>query len=147
MNEAKEGAMMRAQSRFFSLITLVFLVGSVCQGATVTGTVKGPDSAPFQGAFVQAQNVKNKMMVSVLSDTQGRYRIENLPAGDYRVQIKAVGYTAEPHAGLTLSADQSASFDFALQKGIVHWNDINFTQAAALWPAGKGKDLILYSGN
>ncbi len=133
---------MRAQSRFLSLIILVFLLGSVCQGATVTGTVKGPDGAPFQGAFVQAQNVKNKVMTSVLSDTRGRYRIENLPAGEYRVQIKAVGYTAAPQTSVNLSADQNTSFDFALQKGVVHWNDINFTQAAALWPAGKGKDLI-----
>ncbi len=137
----KEGATMRAQSRFLYLIISVLLFGSICQAATVTGTVKGPDGAPFQGAFVQAQNVKNKIMTSVLSDTQGHYRIEKLPPGEYRVQIKAVGYSAAAQASVNLSADQNTSFDFALQKGVVRWNDISFAQASVLWPAGKGKDL------
>ena len=100
------------------------------------------DGAPFQGAFVQAQNAKTKITVNVLSDSQGRYRVEQLPAGDYRVPIRAVGYTAAPQTGVNLSADQNASFDFALQKGMVHWNDISLYQAIQLWPAAKGKDLI-----
>ena len=39
---------MRAQSRILSLVSLVLLFGSVCEGATVTGAVKGPDGAPFR---------------------------------------------------------------------------------------------------
>ena len=134
---------MRAQCRFLSLICLAFLLGSVCQGATIKGTVKGPDGAPFQAAFVQAQNAKTKMMVSVLSDTQGRYAIEKLPAGDYRVQIRAIGYTATPQTSVNLTADQNTSFDFALQKDSVRWSDINFYQGMQLFPAGKGKDLVV----
>jgi len=42
----------------------------------------------FKGAFVQAQNSKTKINVIVLSDRQGRYRIPDLAAGDYRVQIR-----------------------------------------------------------
>ena len=91
----------------------------------MTGTVKGVDGAPFQGAFVQAQNTKTKITVNVLSDSKGRYRIEQLPAGEYRVQIRAVGFTATPRTGVTLTADQNTSFDFALQKGMVHWNDMS----------------------
>ena len=75
---------------------MIAFLGSVCPGATVTGTVKGPDGAPFQGAFVEAQNTKTKMTLIVLSDSQGHYRIEKLPAGDYRVQIDATGYRADP---------------------------------------------------
>ena len=51
--------------------------------ATITGTVAGPDGKPFRGAFVQAKNIKTKITTSVLSDNQGRYAIENLPAGDF----------------------------------------------------------------
>jgi outer membrane receptor for ferrienterochelin and colicins len=94
---------MRTRSRFFALVSLVLLLGSVCRAATITGTVKGTDGAPFPGAFVQAQNAKTKVLVSVLSDTQGRYRIENLPAGEYRVQIRAVGHCKRVRsAGTTL---------------------------------------------
>ena len=133
---------MRPQLRLLPLISLLVSLGSVCYGATITGTVKSPDGGPFQGAFVEAQNTKTKMTVMVLSDSQGRYRIEKLPAGEYRVQIRAVGYRTDPHPGVNLTADQNASFDFALQKGMVRWNDISLYQAKQLWPPAKGKELI-----
>jgi len=41
--------------------------------------VAGP-TAPIRAAFVQARNAKTKNHVMVLSDNNGRYRIENLPA-------------------------------------------------------------------
>src|SRR5947209_5839778 len=89
--------------------------------ATITGTVTGPDGAALRGAFVQARNATTKIMVSVLSDNQGRYKVENLPAGEYRLQIRAPGYRAEPRNGLKLTAEQNAAHDFALQKGMVRW--------------------------
>ena len=100
---------MRAASGFVGVLTLALLPGSLALGATVTGTVKAPDGAPFRGAFVQAQNSNTKIMVSVLSDRLGQYRIENLPAGPYQLQVRAVGYRADPRAGVNLSADQNAS--------------------------------------
>lgn len=111
-------------------------------GATITGKVNGADGAPFQGAFVEARNVKTKITVIVLSDSQGRYRIPDLPAGDYRLLIKAVGYRADPRDAVALTAVQNASFDFALQMGAVRWNEISEYQATQLWPPAKGKDLI-----
>jgi streptogramin lyase/cytochrome c5 len=124
------------------LIGLIVFLSSACYGATITGTVNGADGAPFQGAFVEAQNAKNKITVIVLSDSLGRYRIPDLSAGDYRVQIRAVGYRADPRTSVTLTADQNASFDFALQKAMVRWNEISKYQAAQLWPPAKGKELI-----
>jgi hypothetical protein len=64
--------------------------------ATITGTVKGPDGAPFRAAFVQARHTGMKMTVSVLSDNDGRYVIESLPAGDYRLSVRAIGHKADP---------------------------------------------------
>src|ERR1700686_1876893 len=133
---------MRSQLRLLALMSAIVLFGSVCHSATITGTVKDVDGAPSQGAFVEAQNSKTKITVIVLSDSQGRYRIENLPSGEYRVQIRAVGYRAEPRTGVNLTADQNTSLDFALQKGMVRWNDISQCQARQLWPAARAKDLI-----
>ena len=118
------------------------LLGSACYSATITGTVNGVDGAPFQGAFVEAQNSETKITVIVLSDSQGHYRIPNLSAGDYRVFIRAVGYRADPRNSVSLTAEQNASLDFALQKGTVRWSDVSQNQAAQLWPAAKGKDLL-----
>ena len=133
---------MGSRSRFLVFIASFCFLSSICYGATVAGTVKGPDGAPFQGAFVEAQNTKSKMTFIVLSDSQGRYRIDKLPTGNYRVQIRAVGYRTDPRDGVNLTADQNASVDITLQKGVVRWNDISIYQAKQLWPAGKGKDLI-----
>ena len=133
---------MRLKSKFLSLVGSIFLIGAACNGATIKGTVNGVDGAPFQGAFVEAQNAKTKITVIVLSDNKGHYRVPDLPAGDYRVQIRAVGYRADARSGVTLAAEQNASLDFALQKGLVRWSDISQNQAAQLFPAGKGKDLL-----
>jgi virginiamycin B lyase len=129
--------------RLLTLISAIVLAGSAAQSATITGTVKGVDGSPFMGAFVEAQNAKTHITVEVLSDGQGHYRIESLPAGEYRVQIRAVGFSADPRAGVSLTADQNTSFDFALKKANVRWSDISFYQGMKLFPPAKGKDLLI----
>src|SRR5258707_14535418 len=133
---------MRVQTKVFVMLSVIIFLSASCSVATITGTVNGADASPFQGAFVEAQNAKTRITVIVLSDTQGRYRIPDLAAGDYRVFIKAVGYRADPRNPVTLAADQNASLDFALQKGAVRWNEISQSQAKQLWPPAKGKDLL-----
>jgi virginiamycin B lyase len=130
-------------SRILGLLSGFVFACSVSYGATVTGTVKGPDGSPFMGAFVQAQNTKTRIMVSVLSDKQGRYRIEGLPAGEYKLQIRAVGFRVDPRTGVSLAADQNASYDFALQNGMVRWSDLSMYQGEVLFPEGKGKEILL----
>src|SRR6202165_3921127 len=100
---------MKAASKYFGLLILGAFFVPFAYGATVTGTVKGPDGASFRGAFVQAQNSGTIIMVSVLTDKDGRYRIENLPAGQYQLQVKAVGYRAVPCPGVSLAAGPQCS--------------------------------------
>ena len=54
-------------------------LAAVSHAATVSGTVKGPDGAPFKGAFVIAQNTANRISVSVLSNKDGHYEIPIFP--------------------------------------------------------------------
>jgi len=140
---------MRTASKCLGVLTLALFPASLAYGANVTGTVKAPDGAPFRGAFVQAQNSSTKITVSVLSDRLGHYRIENLPAGQYQLQVKAVGYRADPRSPVSLAAGQNASYEFALQKGMVRWNDLSQYQGTTLFPAAqgntvlKGKDILV----
>src|SRR5258707_13684945 len=97
-----------------SLLSLMALgllatTASFADAATIAGTVTGPDGAPFRGAFVQARNAATKITVSVLSDTAGHYRVPDLPAGDYRLAIRAPGYRVDPKSGVKLTADQNAA--------------------------------------
>src|SRR5579864_7137919 len=80
------GGGMRSVAKFLGFLGLSICASASCFGATISGTVKGLDGAPVEGAFVQARNTKTKMTIIALSDHAGHYRVEKLPAGDYQVQ-------------------------------------------------------------
>ncbi len=132
-------------NRFWSALVLVIFCAAFAHGATdatISGAVKGPAGAPFRGAFVHAQNAQTKITVNVMSDNQGRYRIQNLPPGEYQIRVTAAGYKADPRTGVKLAAGDSPTLDFALQTGTVRWNDLSLYQGKTLMPAGKGKDIL-----
>src|ERR1039457_2543800 len=102
---------MNPRNTILTLMTLVACSGSVGYGATISGTVKSPEGTALEGVFVQAQNKKINTTFMVLSDSHGHYRIEKLPAGDYKISTKITGYTGNPDTDVTLTDDQIASFD------------------------------------
>ena len=114
------------------LVGAVALISSLAFGATITGKVTGPDGAPFRAAFVQARNAKTHVTVIVLSGNDGTYRVENLPAGNYQVQARSIGYRSDSKSGIFLAANQNATFDWALQKQMVHWDEIPIIQGIDL---------------
>jgi hypothetical protein len=124
------------------LLVFVAVAAPCADAATITGAVKGPDGAPFRGAFVQARHAGLKMTVSVLTDNQGRYVAENLPEGDYRVGVRAIGFRTDVKTGVKLNADQNASFDFALASVPVRWSDISIYQGMELLPEARGKKTL-----
>jgi len=134
---------MRAAAQLLpGIFGIVVITPWAADAATISGTVAGPGGAAFRGAFVQARNAKSKIVVSVLSDRDGKYRIENLPAGEYRLQIKAPGYKSDPKSGVNLTAEQAAAHDFKLQNGMVRWSDISMWQGMKLLPEARGRDLF-----
>jgi len=121
----------------------VFLCVSFAHGATdatISGTVKDPAGAPFKGAFVQAQNMKTRIYVNVLSDKQGRYRILGLKPGEYEVLARAVGFKSEPRDVKLVASELPSSFrvgerDSSLERPFR-------ISSKKLLPEGKGKQLI-----
>jgi virginiamycin B lyase len=132
---------MRTAHEILVAMPLTALMSVAALGASITGSVTGPDGKPFMGAFVAAENPQSRMTVNVLSDAQGRYRITNLPGATYTVRTEAIGYTSEPHGSLALAGDATASLDFALQKTLVHWSDLSTYQGRQLLPKTKDHDL------
>ena len=78
-----------------TLVTLIAYSGSPSYGASISGTVKGPDGGALNGVFVQAQNKKTHITYMVLSADQGYYRIENCPPETtlYRPRSRAFAAT------------------------------------------------------
>src|SRR3984885_3517629 len=92
----ESGGYMRSACKCAALVASVLFFASFAPGATISGTVKGPDGKPFKGAFVEAQDMDSRIATNVLSDKDGRYHIENLPEGQYQLVVRAVGYRFEP---------------------------------------------------
>jgi Carboxypeptidase regulatory-like domain len=110
------GDFMRLQTGLFSLSSLIFLGALASYGATITGTVKGTEGAPFQGAFVEAQNTKSRITTIVLSDSRGQYQIDKLPAGEYRLQIRAVGFRTDPQMGDGMNPNNKVGYFYLTNK-------------------------------
>ena len=121
-------------------------VTAVCRfGVSWGGDLRdgqGRDGAPFQGAFVEAQNTKTRITVAVLSNTQGRYQIANLPAGDYRLMIRAVGFRTDPQDGREADRRSEGFLRFCAATGRGSLERNLLLSGAAAFPAGKGKDLL-----
>jgi len=132
-------------NRLGNVIGIVLFCAAFAYGATdatISGTIKDPAGAPFRGAFIHAQNLQSKITVNVLSDNQGRYRIQNLQPGDYDVRVTATGYKSDPRRNVKIAAGDSSPLDFALQQSPVRWSDLSMYQGKTLMPAGEGKDIL-----
>jgi len=96
----RAGVVASIAASLVSVVAAAFIVASPARAASISGTVTGPDGAPLRAAFVQARHGKLKMTVSVLTDNAGRYAVENLPAGEYRLSVRALGAKSEPKSGI-----------------------------------------------
>src|SRR5258708_34629176 len=133
---------MRALTRLMLGVGSVVAAVSGADAATITGHVREPGGKPFRGDFVQARTLKTKITVSVLSDSAGRYRVENPSPGECRLQMRAIGFKADPKTGITLGPDQNLTQDLSLQQGMVRWSDISMHQGKKLLPEARGKEEL-----
>ena len=108
-------------------------------GGTVAGTVKDSTGASVKGAFVQARNPQSNITVSVLSNRQGSYRIDDLAPGDYEVKVMARGYKGESRPGVKVADGNAVPLDFTVQTDRVRWSDLSLYEHKTLLPEGKGK--------
>src|SRR6266536_220277 len=72
----------------------------VAQGereTALTGQVTSSEEGPMEGVLVSARKAGSTLTTTVVSDQQGRYRFPRarLDPGQYRLQIRAIGYDVE----------------------------------------------------
>lgn len=87
--------------------------------ANVNGTVTDPTGAVVPGAQVSARNLETGQVSTVTTTSEGSYALPFLPIGRYDISVTHPGFSTETRTGITLSADQSASVNFALKTGQV----------------------------
>src|SRR5688572_18065180 len=84
-------------SELISVIVAATLLGSIGRVASAQGEISGRVSAadsarpPVQGAEASVARLGR----TALSDSSGRFRLKDLPAGEHLVVLRAVGFKAE----------------------------------------------------
>jgi hypothetical protein len=87
--------------------------------ATISGTATDSSGAALVGAAVQARNVATNITQSTVTDPEGRYRIPDLPVGNYEVQTSLSGFQTVVHKSITLTVGANLVVDFSLPVGQV----------------------------
>ncbi|MBZ5501355.1 MAG: carboxypeptidase-like regulatory domain-containing protein, partial [Acidobacteriia bacterium] len=85
----------------------------------MSGTATDASGAALVNASVTATNTGTSAATSTVTDSQGRYRISQLPVGTYNVQATLAGFQTVVNKGVVLSVGGSTVIDFSLPVGKV----------------------------
>jgi len=91
------------------------------------GVVKNSSGSPVSGAFVKMKNAERRLTFMVITQAQGRYTANNLPAGKYVVQGIGGDYQSEPSAPVDVAAGRPATVELSLTA-------MRAPQLAGAWP-------------
>jgi len=113
-------------TRSHSCLLLCVLVGLVVRpsvgqsvSSEIQGIVQDPSSAVIVGATVTTTNLETGIVRSTVTDGNGRYYINGLPAGSYDLEIEHAGFKVKKLTDITLLVNQIAVLDEDLEIGSV----------------------------
>lgn len=114
-------------SRIGSLVSLLAIAvlalapraGAQISSAAISGMVTDASNAAVPGVGVSLKNIETGMQRSTITDAFGRYRVLELPVGEYELTASKDGFQKTVHGGIELSVGQEATLDFKLQVGAV----------------------------
>src|SRR5499426_237127 len=148
-------------SRILTAIAAGMLFASVHSASaadfagSVQGVVKSASGQALSGAYVKLINPERRLTFMVVSQTDGRYTVSNLPPGDYTVQGIGNGFQSKL-TPVTLTAGAPATADVSLtdKQGVVVPNgwirspgrvagsELDHELAPPNLPEGEGKALV-----
>lgn len=102
------------RSVFVLLAILLLPVGLIAQ-ITVRGRVLEGDKDPLAFANVRLINKSGKLQGGQATDKSGNYRISNIPAGTYTLEVSYVGYKSHKEE-LTLTSGEHKVKDILLKE-------------------------------
>ena len=94
------------------------LVWSQVTNGTILGTVTDKSGARVPGATVTAKNMDTGVANSVVSDSEGLFRV-SLAIGSYQLQVAASGFKTAAVGPVSLNVGQNKVADFALETGAI----------------------------
>src|SRR5919204_6614889 len=106
------------KSIWVGFLGIMLFIASAFGGSSVLqGIVKDANGHPIEGADIRIQ-AKNSgtLLTTVKTHANGRYSLEGLPAGDYRVTLVVNGTVKTSINNTTVEANESTQLNFDLTK-------------------------------
>lgn len=109
--------------KWASIAALLIILGVNAATAQTTGSIEGTvtdvSEAAVPGASVRLTNQGTRVVVSLTTNTAGYYRAENLPVGNYTVEVSSAGFKSFAVTNVKLDAASRVRVDAALEVGQV----------------------------
>ncbi|HYK20923.1 MAG TPA: carboxypeptidase-like regulatory domain-containing protein, partial [Pyrinomonadaceae bacterium] len=84
-------------------------------GGTIEGKIIDPKGGAIPAATVTVTNQATKQDFTAVTDAQGRYKVEGLPAGSYTVRVSAKGFNEARREEVKVNDNSTASIDLRLE--------------------------------
>lgn len=84
---------------------------------TILGIVSDSSGAVIAGAMVTVNNVETGAARTLTTETDGSYRFNALPVGNYSIQASASGFETQTRRGVVLAVAQEAVINVTLSVG------------------------------
>ena len=85
------------------------------QAGASKGKITDPKGAAISGATVTVTNQVTKQDFTAVTDNQGKYKVEGLPAGIYTVRVTSKGFNEGRREEVKVEDDSAATIDVRLE--------------------------------
>src|SRR5436190_8581810 len=113
------GACMKVRLAAWLLIALVPMLGATAFAQQTTGTITGrvvdAQNSAIPGATVTAKQPATGFVRTVVSDSEGVYRLSALPVGVYDLTSELSGFGTVDRKGLNVSVGQVITLDLSMK--------------------------------
>ena len=83
------------KTKLFLLLTVLFVLSTQAQNLTIKGRVTDTSQEAIIAANVSLWTTDSTLVTGVTSDTQGKFALNKIKAGNYRLAITFIGYQSE----------------------------------------------------
>ena len=120
-SNTKENLMRHAKYTWgICLLLLLLFAGAVSAQVTtgiISGVVQDSSGGVVPHAMVTVRQTATALNRSTETDGEGRYRISELPLGEYEVEVSLSGFATETQKGVTLTVGREAVVNVGLKVG------------------------------
>jgi 5-hydroxyisourate hydrolase-like protein (transthyretin family) len=96
---------------------MLFVASASAASSVLQGIVKDANGRPIQGADIRVEATKTgRLLTTVKTNVNGRYSLEGLAAGNYRVTLVVNGAVKASINNTTLEPDESTQLNFELKQ-------------------------------